>query len=74
MAESRTKKFIRRLELAHEPGLNHAQLMLMVGLDVPSTGRLIRTPILERGFAPRTSRKEDVGSLELCSLLGRRQF
>jgi len=34
MAESRTKTFIRRLEVNHEPGLNQTQLMLMVGLDV----------------------------------------
>ena len=32
MAESRTKKFIRRLEVGNESGLTHAQLMLTVGL------------------------------------------
>ena len=74
MAESRTKKFVRRLEVAHGPGLNHAQLMLMVGLDIPSTGRQTRTFILERGFAPSPPREEDVGFLELCGLLGCRQF
>ena len=77
MAESRTKKFIQRLEVNHEPGLNHAQLMLMVGLDTQfnlSPGRLIRTPTIERGFAPSTSREEDVGCLEFCGLLGCRQF
>jgi hypothetical protein len=77
MAESRTKKFIRRLEVNHEPGLAHAQLMLMVGLDtqrILPTGRLIRTLVLERGFTPSTSREEDVGFLELCRLLGRGQF
>lgn len=73
MAESRAKKFIRQLEVTHESGLSHAQLMLTVGLDIQcmrSTGRLTRP--LERRFAPSTSREEDVGCLELCSLLGRR--
>jgi len=77
MAEGPTKKFLCRLEVNHEPGLNHAQLMLMVGLDtqrIPSTGSLIRTFFLERRFAPSASREEDVGCLEFCGLLGRRQF
>ena len=77
MADSPTKKFIHRLEVNHEPGLNHVQLMLMVGLDtlcIPPTGRLIRTCVLERRFAPCASREADLGCLELCGLLGRRQF
>jgi len=79
MAESRAKKFIRRLEVTHEPGLNHTQLMLTVGLDIDtqyiqSTGTLTPTFIPERGFAPSTSREEDVGCLELCGLLGCGQF
>jgi len=77
MAESPTKKFIHRLEVNHEPGLNHTQLMLMVGLDTrrtPPTGKLTRTFILERRFASSASREEDLGRLEFCGLLGRRQF
>lgn len=77
MAESRIKKVIHRLEVTHEPGLSHAQLMLMVGLHTRftlSTDRLIRVLTPERGFAPSTSRKEDVGFLELCGLLGCGQF
>ena len=79
MAESRAKKFIRRLEVAHEPGLSHSQLMLTVGLDIyvqyiQPTGTLTRTSMLERGSPPCTSRKEDVGCLELCGFLGRGQF
>ena len=77
MAESRAKKFIRRLEVNHEPGLTRSQLMLMVGLGTLrtlSTGRLIHTLVLERGLAPSTSRKADVGFLEFCRLLGRGQF
>ena len=77
MADSPTKKFIQRLEVNHEPGLSHSQLMLMVGLDtkrVLSTGRLICILVLERGSAPSASREEDMGFLEFCSLLGCRQF
>lgn len=81
MAESRTTKFIRRLEVGvHEPGLSHAQRMLMVGLNadtwcMQSSGiELTRTVTPERGFAPSASRKEDMGCLELCCLLGRGQF
>jgi hypothetical protein len=77
MAESRAKKFIRRLEVSHEPGLSHAQLMLMVGLDIDTQymqSTKVMPTLLERGFAPSTSREEDVGCLELCGLLGRRQF
>jgi hypothetical protein len=33
-------------------------------------GRLTRLLPSERGFTPSTSREEDVGCLELCSLLG----
>jgi hypothetical protein len=76
MAESRAKKFIRRLEVSHEPGLSHAQLMLMVGLNIDTQylqSKGVPT-LLERGFAPSTSREEDVGCLELCGLLGRRQL
>jgi len=77
MAESRTAKIIHRLEVTHGPGLNHSQLMLMVGLDtrfVLLTRRLIRALAVERGFAPSASREEDVGFLELCGLLGCGQF
>jgi len=39
-----------------------------------STGRLILTLILERRFAPSSSREEDMGRLEFCCLLCRGQF
>lgn len=79
MAESRAKKFIRQLEVTHEPGLSHTQLMLLVSLDIDTQyvlfgSRLTCTSTLERGLAPSTSREEDVGCLELCSLLGCGQF
>lgn len=61
--------FIRRLEVPHDPGLTHAQLLLTVRFRLQVELSKFNS-FVERGLASSARRTSHMGGLEFRRLLG----